>query len=419
MKVAIIGQTLNKNFASKISGGIQTVERLHVRLLLKQGHEVYFIAPNDSEAFTDDPRFFLCKMQQPSQEFYSSETPLTRAEKSSINKKLTAEMRDWVSDIKPDFIINHSFSSSHIRLASELAETIPTVCFMHNTPDTAMDIGVISKVQCYKKLTERGGALVCVSRYQRDLWKRALRQRIENGESFNFLSEADVDKIYNLYCYPVYVDKPTAVEPPKDHFIVITRPDPIKNLHKLLELSHNVDPYQLHIYIAHPGKLEDNEYYTTRIAPGIEKLINKGFDVKLFHNAPRTQLLPDLASARACFIPCTVEAAPVVLLESGSFGVRSIVFAKSKQGIVDHAANDLVGKENLELVDVTGPESESSARLSNAIEKLRKDPGEREKLSSSVGYIHGFENRMIELAGIINIVSSHYNSKPTRKPLWE
>src|ERR1035437_2120191 len=143
MKIAIIGQTLNKNFETKISGGIQTVERLHARVFLSEGHDVYFITPGDSEVFNHHLNFHLCKMQGVSQEFYSTQVPLTRAEKSSINKKLTAEMRDWINEIKPDLVINHSFSSSHVRLAAELAEKLPVACFIHNTPDTAMDIGII------------------------------------------------------------------------------------------------------------------------------------------------------------------------------------------------------------------------------------------------------------------------------------
>lgn len=414
MKVAIIGQTLNKNWASKISGGIQTVERLHVRILLNQGHEVFFIAPGDSEVFTDHPNFKLCKMSGVSQEFYSTQAELSRAEKSSINKKLTAEMRDWVSEIKADFVINHSFSSSHVRLAAELAEKMAVACFIHNTPDTAMDIGVIAKVQFYKKLQERGGALVCVSRYQRDLWRRALRQRLKNGESFNFLEEADIDKIYDKYCYPVYVEQPSGIAIPEDHFIVITRPDPIKNLHKLLELSADLKPYALNIYLAHPGKLEDNEYYTEKLAPRIDHLRARGFDIKLNHNAPRSELVADLSVARACFIPCTVEAAPVVLLEAGSLGVRSIVFARQKHGTLDHAANDLVGRENLELVDVSGTSTEASSALSNSVEKLRADPGNRQNLSDLVISRHSFRNRTDDIMALISNLH-----RPTKKSLWE
>jgi glycosyltransferase involved in cell wall biosynthesis len=417
VKIAIIGQTLNKNWANKISGGIQTVERLHVRIFLSEGHEVFFITPGDSEVFNDHKDFHLCKMQGESQEFYATQAALSRAEKSAINKKLTAEIRDWVNEIKPDVVINHSFSSSHVRLAAELAETMSVACFIHNTPDTAMDIGIIAKVQFYKKLMERGGALVCVSRYQRDLWRVALRQRVKNGESFNFLEETDIDKIYDNFCYPVYVDKPIATSDPNDHFIVITRPDPIKNLHKLLELSVNVKPYPLHIYVAHPGKLEENEYYATKLAPRLEILRSKGFTIELHHHAPRTQLLEDLATARGCFIPCTVEAAPVVLLEASALGVRSIVFARAKKhGTLDHAANDLIGADFIELVNVTGSDEIASDALSKSVEKIRVDAGDRQKLSEMTLSRHSFSNRTYDIMALISKLKP---PPPARKSLWE
>ena len=417
MKIAIIGQTLNKNFQNKISGGIQTVERLHVKILIELGHEVYFVTQGDSEQFFNHPSFHLCKTVNLSQESVEAlQGNLDRAGKSRNNKQLTTEIRELISEVKPDFLVNHSFSSSHIRLATEIAETVPTICFVHNTPDTAMDIGIIAKVQFYKKLMERGGALVCVSRYQRDLWRVALRQRIKNGDSFNFLAEEDIDKIYDKFCYPVYVNDPGKTTDAAEHFIVITRPDPIKNLHKLLELSKHSFCYSLHIYLAHPGKLEDNEYYVTKIAPAIESLRKNRFDVKLFHNAPRSDLLGDLASARGCFIPCTVEAAPVVLLEAGSFGVRSIVFAKAKKNrSLDHAANDLVGADNFELIDVSETESEAAASLSNAIQKLQKDPGNRQNLSNLVLSRHSFSNRTYDIMELVKTLQ-----RPVlRTQLWE
>jgi hypothetical protein len=213
----------------------------------------------------------------------------------------------------------------------------------------------------------------------------------------------------------VYVDQPPSIVSSEDHFIVITRPDPIKNLHKLLELSTDLTPFALNIYLAHPGKLEENEYFSEKLAPRIEQLRNKGFKIELNHNAPRSQLLEDLAVARACFIPCTVEAAPVVLLEAGSRGVRSIVFAKQKHGTLDHAANDLVGRDNLELVDVTGSASEVSTTLSNSVEKLRADPGNRQNLSDYVISRHSFNNRTEDIMKLITSIQR----PPQRKPLWE
>lgn len=407
MRVAIIGQTLNKNWQHKISGGIQTVERLHVKILEKLGHEVYFIAPKDSEQFSDYAN--LCCTATDSNEGVSSN--LTRAEKAALSKKSAVEIRDWITEIKPDMIINHSFSSSHVRLCAELSAKIPTLCFVHNTSDTAMDIGVIAKVQHYKKLTENGSALVCVSGYQRDTWRTALRKRVASGsESFEFLAESDVDKIYDLYCYPVYVT-PQQAQPPEDHFVVISRPDPVKNVHTLLELATQVNPFKLELFIAHPGKLEDNEYYVKKMQPALEKLQRLGHSVKLHHNAGRNLLLKRLMRAVGCFIPCTVEAAPVALLEAGSYGVKSIVFGKKRDGVLGHAAVDLLGADRIQLVDVSGTVQESASALQKAVQSVTADPGDRPKLQQYTELTHSFSARTDNLSQIMETVSSRY-TKP-------
>ena len=403
MKIAIIGQTLNKNFATKIQGGIQTVERLHVKIFLQAGWEVFFIAPSCSEAFTDNPSFKLCKCSIAAQDQCGN---LARADKARHSRTLGADIRDWVNEIQPDLIINHSFSSAHIRILTEMATTYPSLCFLHNTPDTAMDIGVIAKVKFYKQLVEKGSALVCVSGYQRDLWRSALRKRITGGDSFNFITPEDVDKIYNPYCYPVFIED-VEVKAPKAHFIVISRPDPIKNVSKLLELSKGLD-YHLHLFMAHTGDLDENEYYAKKIKPHLSEL-----HVTLHHNAPRQELLDCLATSTGCFIPCTVEAAPVAFLEACSYGVRSIVFGKERDGVLGHASVDLMGLDNLELINVSEKSDVAAANLKLMIDKLLSSPGDRDVLKSDTYQRHSFAKRSEDLLKIVNDVMSHY--KPTEK----
>lgn len=412
MKVAIVGQTLNKNFKGKISGGIQTVERLHVKIFLESGWDVDFIAPNDSEEFVDHPRFNLVKMPTPSLE---SASAVHRNLKARINKDLTGAIRDQLlANSTVDLVINHSFSSSHTRLMAELSEKLPILNFVHNTPDTAMDIGIIAKVQHYLKLTQNGGKLVCVSRYQRDLWRRALKKRVASGgKSFTFLTSEDVDLIYDAYCYPVYVEKHVVAQP-QSHFAVISRPDPIKNVSKLLELLLRGNPIKLYLFLAHPGDLQANDYYVKEILPWITELLKKGFEIKVCQNAERQNLLNCLASAKGCFIPCTVEAAPVVLLEAASRGVPSIVFGRTtREGIFDHAAVDLLGLDHIKLVNVTGNKEAAAQALSEAIDFLPSNW--RENLQELTYRRHSFEQRVEDMFKIVDSMK-----QPTREqPRWE
>jgi glycosyltransferase involved in cell wall biosynthesis len=403
-KLVIIGQTLNKNHATKISGGIQTVERLHVKIFIKAGWQVYFIAPSCSEVFNEHPFFHLCKCSIPAQDGSGN---LQRSQKAKHSKTLSDDIRAWVSEIQPDLIINHSFSSSHVRIAAVFALTIPTLCFIHNTPDTAMDIGVIAKVQHYLTLTRAGGALVCVSEYQRDLWRRALGKRLQNGDSFNFINETEISQVYDKFCYPIFIDK-QSIQLPDKYFIVISRPDPIKNVSKLLELSKDLD-YKLHLYLAHPGPLDENEYYRDKIKPFLTP------NVTVHHNAPRQDLLDCLAHAAGCFIPCTVEAAPVALLEAASYGVPSIVFAKERDGILDHAACHLIGRDNLMLINVSQKDT-SVDELRAAVSlceqtKSRFDADGGCHLADLTFNKHSFEKRSEELLKIGKDVMNNYSKK--------
>jgi glycosyltransferase involved in cell wall biosynthesis len=409
MKVAIIGQTLNKNHANKISGGIQTVERLHVKIFLNEGWDVYFIAPSCSEPFNDHERFHLCKCSLPAQDMSGD---LARADKARHSRTLATDICDWITEINPDLIINHSFSSAHVRISTEFAAKYPVMNFIHNTADTAMDIGVIAKVKFYLEMVKRGSSVVCVSEYQRETWRVALRRRLASGgDSFGFLEEEEIDKIYDPVCYPIFVSQPE-LKRPENHLIVISRPDPIKNVSKLLELMvlAKIDAH-LHIFLAHPGELDDNEYYAKKIKPHLNNL-----HCTVHHNAPRQELLDCLATSRGCFIPCTVEAAPVAFLEAASYGVYSIVFAKEKGGVVDHAAKYLLPHNKIwEIINVSKKDEEAAADLKKAVDNMMTTDDLNLGgwcLSDFTCRIHSFEQRTKDLLKIADDTMKRYQKKP-------
>jgi hypothetical protein len=412
MKLAIIGQTLNKNLATKISGGIQTVERLHVKIFLEAGWEVYFIAPECSESFSEHPNFHLLRCTLPAQDQCGN---MARADKAKHSRTLAKDIQDLIFAIDPDLIINHSFSSAHVRIATEFAAKFPVLNFLHNTPDTAMDIGIIAKVKFYKEMAARGSALICVSGYQRDLWRVALKKRIANGDSFDFITPEDVDKIYDKFCYPVYIDH-NEVQDHKEHFVVITRPDPPKNVAKLLELSKGLN-YHLHLFMAHPTPLEECEYYVKKIKPHLTD------NVTVHLNAPRQELLDCLATAAGSFTPCTVESAGITLLEAASYGVRSIVFGRERDGVLDHAACHLLGKENLELINVSEKDEIAKEQLSKAVRKLllladtifAYSPDLNAALRDEAYSRHSFAQRKKDLLKITEDIMSNY--KVPKKPL--
>jgi len=425
MKVVIVGQTLNRNRANKISGGIQTVERLHVKIFLDQGWEVFFLAPSDSDEFVSHLSFKLCKLRSPSEEFYTSDNyaskpKLSRSEKGKLNKSKAVDMTEWINEIEPDLIINHSFSSSHIRVVTKFSKTIPTMCFVHNLPDTAMDIGIIAKLQFYLELTKNGSFLVNVTKYQRDLWRSALKKRVASGsESFKFISDTEIDQVYDRVCAPVYVDD-QEVKEAGERFIVITRLDPIKNLHGLLELlSHpSVEPFPLDIFVAEPGSIDNNEYWSTRVEPVMVELFTDEWDIKLHVNALREDLLKSLATASGNFVPCPIESASITLLEASIAGAKSIVFGKKRDDVLGHAAVDLLGPDNVCLIE-SKYSDESAIALQKAVENISGELKDRVNLHDYTLKNHSFSTRTYDIMKLVEDLQTSYSHVQKEAKLWE
>jgi glycosyltransferase involved in cell wall biosynthesis len=113
--------------------------------------------------------------------------------------------------------------------------------------------------------------------------------------------------------------------------ICISRPDRAKNVHQLLKLSQGLD-YELDLFLAEPGSLEANEYYVSQIQPYLSARVT------VHHNAPRAELLQILSRADVNLVPCPVESFGLTVVEAASYGVPSVVFARERDGVLDHAA---------------------------------------------------------------------------------
>jgi hypothetical protein len=123
-----------------------------------------------------------------------------------------------------------------------------------------------------------------------------------------------------------------------------------------------------------------------------------------------------LATSRGCFIPCTVEAAPVAFLEAASYGVYSIVFAKEKGGVVDHAAKYLLPHNKIwEIINVSKKDEEAAADLKKAVDNMMTTDDLNLGgwcLSDFTCRIHSFEQRTKDLLKIADDTMKRYQKKP-------
>jgi glycosyltransferase involved in cell wall biosynthesis len=347
--VAIICQVEKKHVEGKIGGGIMSVERSHADLLSNIGYQVHFITTKDSDdIWANNPNITTAKLCSECEEFHEAAGDSTKQSRGKINKQRTSAIREYILDINPDVIINHSFSSSHLKLCVELSDRYPVLTFLHCMPEAAADMGMFAKLQSYRTLTENGSELVCVSYYQRSRWTMMLMRRILSGsEYFEFL-RPDLDgvpavqAIFNRICYSTAISNKYDVKPAEDYYVVIGRPEKDKNIGRFLKGLYDLKKFgvepKVKIFMAFAGKLEDYEHYNERMAEHLPNLPN----VELFNNKDRVTLLTALSGSKALIVTSD-ETSPVAVIEAMTYGVPSIVFCrKDPDGTLHHACFDVM-----------------------------------------------------------------------------
>ncbi len=410
---------LNTNHADKIVGGIQTVERLHISLLIDLGHDVTFIASSDTAEFEWSPRLSYSLTTLPSEE--GTGGVLTKAQKGQLSREKTKEIREMLLGLKPDLIICHSYSSSHVKLMADWSETVPVMVFVHQTPAVAMDISMIAKVEAYLRLTNNGGKLMMTSPYQRNMWRDVLTKRVNSGSPhFSFLTVPDIHRIYDWIVASAYMSPTALVRGAENHFVVVSRPDPAKNVGTLLELlCHTTKPIHLKFFVAWPGDLKDNPYYVKRLEPKIVELNDHGFKIEVFQNATRVDVLAEIASARAMFLPGPNESSPMTLMEATQYGLRPITFAKRRDnGWLENAASTMMAPEDLDVIDAFGDKTAAAAQLDAAIAKIYTfNHHDRMVYRDKIYQVHSYDQRRRDLEAAIDLLLEEF--KPQRKPLMD
>lgn len=419
MKIAILCQMEKPHRAGKLGGGIQAVERFHADLLGELGHDVTFITTMDSDSnlFIDRPTVNLHKLTSTSEEAYEAEGEITKSQKGKLNKQKTAEIRNAFIELSPDVIINHSFSSSHVKLMADLSKQTPVLCVIHNTPDTASDMSMFAKLQGYRELMLNGSTLVCVSKFQRDLWRKLVHRRYASGSShFAFIQQAgEIDRIFDVVCYASAVDEKAMMSGQNNgHFMVIGRPESDKNIGKLLEgFTYLANPPRTKVYMAFGGKLDDYEYYLDHIKPHLAEIEDAHPGrVTLHCNQSRASMLADLSTATGLFVTCPVESFGIAPLEAAVYAVPSLVFCKrDKDGNLRHSCFDSLGEKYFKPVVLERSKADYARNLLEGIEEIGTvSPATRELIRAHVLEHHSRARRAQELQQALSVTIDRYKN---------
>lgn len=433
MKTAvIICQVEKKHVIGKLGGGIQAVERLHAELFSELGYKVKFLTTGDSDdIWSQNSNIETVLVGDSCEEHFEADgSGSTKQARGKLNRARTSALRDAILEINPTIIINHSFSSSQLKLCVELSSQYPVMTFLHCVPEAASDMGMFAKLEGYRKLTENGGELVCVSYYQRNRWASNLKRRIATGSKYFEFLRPDlngtdaVDAIFNRVCYSTAVSEKKEVKRADDYYIVIGRPEPDKNIGRLLaglvELKKQGIEPKVKVFIAFSGKLEDYEHYNTKMVQHLPHLPN----VELCCNKPRAELFEAISSAKALIVTMLTEASPVAPIEALMYGIPSIVFSgKTPNGDLHHACFDVCYDDELNLKTYTPVSVERSVyieHLKNALtdHSLETMPA-RERLRDLALRRHHRDIRRAEIKKAADEIEARYVDRPQKRALLD
>jgi glycosyltransferase involved in cell wall biosynthesis len=417
MKALIICQVEKRHVIGRLAGGIQAVERLHAELLAEIGYEVHFVVTSDSDDLW--PNHKKIKTHRIGGDCEEAQESLglviTRQARGKMNRRRSQDIEDLVQKLNPAIVINHSFSSSQLNVGVRLAENWPVLSFLHCLHDSASDIGMFAKLEAYQKLTESGGEVVCVSKYQRDRWRSMIKARMRKGSDlFDFFKVGPgIDQVFEKICYNVAVEK-NPVEHPEDYYVVIGRPEKDKNIGKVLDICNKMKkPPKLKVFMAFGGKLEDYAYYHKAMKEPYEALIAKGADVEFLCNRPRQELLDTLKKAKGHILTCKIESFSIAAIEAMSYGVPSIVLHNIKNG---HACFEVCGLGNFFPVPSVG--KEMMLTFQAALKTIEEAPlSERERLRDAAITKHHHELRKMEMRELTNDIIRKYTLKKIVRPV--
>lgn len=408
MKIAIVAQSEKRHVVGKLGGGIMAVERMHAELLasVDRVSEVHLLLTKDSEdIFPGHAKIRVHKVGVPCEESFG-ETEYTKHQRGALNRERTDHLEATIREIQPSLIINHSFSSSQLRMCTRLADEIPVLTFLHCLHESASDMSLFSKLEKYAEITDKGSELVCVSTYQRDRWRDRMTDRLLSGsEHFKMLRDPEfVKKIFTRVCGAGLANSSMPVNDPEGYLVIIGRPEADKNIGKALEgFAKLKRPEKLKIFMAYGGNVEDYEYYNEKMKPWLTD------KVEILSNRPRSEMLDVLSRADALISAAPLESFGIAPLEAACCGVGTILFCgEDKSGKLHHAGFDVLGGAPDTYLTVNVKRDQFLPSLEQTLNSLSKLTSNRKTIRANALARHSADVRSTELMTAIDEVISRY-----------
>lgn len=217
-KLLIIGQRYNPQSNSKIHGGLENVERNHVRLL-SENFDVYFTTPNNSEELP-----WGTTIKSPYNSKFSNTHFSTR--------KHNDFLKNVIATISPDIIINHDDYNSGINnYLSKI--NIPSISFVHTNVNIVGGMPLISMINSYYDLGHSGGIVCSVSdKSNKDYLKFAKKssKHIKNYDEHS-------TRIFKQFIHPVVAwNVPSFSTTTSDYYVSMGRLIRERKFHEMISI---------------------------------------------------------------------------------------------------------------------------------------------------------------------------------------
>lgn len=304
MKIAIIGQRYNPFQNLKSTGGTETVEKNHLKLLGEAGHNVYFITSWDSEE-VNIMNVKTVKLNSRSLFGLPGQPKMAQA----LGAR-SLGIHDALKFIEPEIVIIHDNMYKHLLYVLDTA--IPTYAYMHDVAGVSGLLS-ISYVNQYIEASRRGVVVVGVSEASNKAWADFAKKSAKDETGW----KPDTFT-YNHVCWMhEVIQAPSAI----NKAITVGRWAHQKNHKKTIKICEKLG-VKLSLY--YPDIKDENELKIYN-----ESVPHSRDNLDLIHGVPHDDILKALQNS-TFLITCAQESFGLTAVEANQNGIPVVLVSNKK-----------------------------------------------------------------------------------------
>lgn len=238
MKILMIDQKSNPFLLNSVCGGVEQSFKTQMRLLSESGCQVGVFISKDSS----DPSDYFDVHP-----YYSSIESKYNSNVSGqqYNKIRNTGLVHAIRSFRPDVVVNHDQSNSSVlRILNE--EQVPSITYVHNTPEV---MGGMAGISYLEELKRYSGLVVHVSKSSMDKWNVYGNKGGNNG--FDTYQHIFVNYEFHDHVLPLTERK----------FLILSRMSQFKKVHSMVKWCGKANK-KFGLVYSRPKRDKEVEYQT-------------------------------------------------------------------------------------------------------------------------------------------------------------